>query len=80
MNTIIQKLHLNLKKRELFIRNNNHEVKYHLFFLSSMLFFSPIKDPRSTEKLTVSESNINPFLICVNIIQIKLNKLCNGIQ
>ena len=33
MNPAIQKLHLNLKKEELFIKDNDHEVYCH-FFLS----------------------------------------------
>ena len=59
MNSTIKKLFLNLKKEELFIKNNDHEVYHHFF-----PFFSPIKNKKH-EKLTVSESNINSFLICI---------------
>ena len=31
MNPTIEKLHLNLKKEELFIKDNDHEVYCHLF-------------------------------------------------
>ena len=75
MNSTIKKLYLNLKKEELFIKNNDHEVYHHLKYA----FFSPIKNQKH-EKLTVSESNINFFLICIEVIQFKLNKLCNGIE
>ena len=60
MNLTIQKLHLNLKKEELFIRDNGHEV--YLIFLLSMLFFSFVKNPRrmksSQYRETTSISNL----------------------
>ena len=57
MNLTIQKLHLNLKKEELFIRDNGHEV--YLIFLLSMLFFLLFKKPKKNEKFTVSGNNLN---------------------
>ena len=57
MNLTIQKLHLNLKKEELFIRDNGHEV--YLIFLLSMLFFLLCKKPKKNEKFTVSGNNLN---------------------
>lgn len=67
MNPTIQKLHLNLNKDQLFIRDNDHEV-YHHFFLSTMLFLFSCWKPKQHEKLTVLGSNINSFPICVEFI------------
>ena len=69
MNLTIQKLHLNLKKEELFIRDNGHEV--YLIFLLSMLFFLLCK--KTQEEWKVHSIGKQPqFLICVEVIQIKL--------